>query len=149
MTAGTTILVPVRYPLTEASARTLAAARQVATDRAPADLQVLHVNLFQNNEKIQAGELSRALRSSALEGVDMSVMTRQGFLVEEVILDEAREIGADVVVVGENRKAAWRRFLSRIVGNTPDVGGFLQQQLGQSVEIREVDPTVDPVSASA
>lgn len=42
MTKQTTILVPLRYPLTADTTRTLAVARRLATDHAPAALTVLH-----------------------------------------------------------------------------------------------------------
>lgn len=144
MSEQTTILVPIRYPLTEASSRTLTAAERLAIERAPAELRVLHVNLFQNNERTKPSEILRAI-SSVLDEIEATVSTRRGFMVEEVILAEARAINADVVVVGENQKAAWRRFLSRIAGNTPDIGSFLRQNIGSEIEIKEVDRTADPV----
>lgn len=144
MSEQTTILVPIRYPLTEASSRTLTAAERLAIERAPAELRVLHVNLFQNNERTKPSEILRAISSSTDE-IEATVSTRRGFMVEEVILAEARAINADVVVVGENQKAAWRRFLSRIAGNTPDIGSFLRQNIGSEIEIKEVDRTADPV----
>lgn len=134
----TTILVPIRYPLTDASSRTLAVAGRLAQERAPADLTVLHVNLMQANGDIQTTELTQAI-SSVLDDVEASVITRRGFLVEEVILEEATQLGADVIVIGANRKTTWRQFLSQLIGNEPNVNSFLRENTSGEVEIVEVD----------
>jgi K+-sensing histidine kinase KdpD len=149
MTDPTTILVPIRYPLTDQSARTLAAAGRLAHDHAPADLRVLHVNLYQTGDNTQTAELTRSI-SSTLEGVEASVTTRQGFLVEEVILEEATQIDADIVVVGANQQPTWRRLLRRLLQNDPEVSSFLHDHTTADTEIMEVDttagtPTVEPV----
>lgn len=144
----TTILVPIRYPLTDESARTLAAAGRLAHDRAPADLRVLHVNLLQTSADVHTADLTGAI-SSVLDGVDASVSTRRGFLVEEVILEEATQIGADVVVIGANRKARWRQLLSRLVGNEPVVGSFLREHVPRAIDVVEVDAAAQSPSADA
>lgn len=138
MTARTMILVPIRYPLTDASARTLAAAGRVAHDNAPADLMVLHVNLYQTGDNTETTEFTRAI-SSTLEDVDASVNTRQGFLIEEVILEEATQLEADIVVVGANQQTTWRHLLRRLLGNEPAIGSFLREHTTDDVEILEVD----------
>lgn len=138
MSDQTTILVPIRYPLTDKSARTLAAAGRLAHDHAPANLIVLHVNLYQTADNTKTEELTRAI-SSTLDGVEASVITRRGFLVEEVILDEATQIDADIVVVGADQRATWRSILSRLLGNEPAVGSFLRDHSTEDIEILEVD----------
>lgn len=138
MSEETTILAPIRYPLTDDSARTLAAAGRLAQDRAPAELRALHVNLFQTNADIQTEELTRAI-SSTLDDVDASVHTRCGFLVEKAILEEAIQIDADVIVVGANRQGMLRRLLGRALGNGPAVGSFLRENAPDGVEIVEVN----------
>jgi K+-sensing histidine kinase KdpD len=145
----TTVLVPIRYPLTDQSSQTLAAAGRLAQDHTPADLRVLHVNLYQNSNSTQTSELTRAI-SSTLDDVEASVTTRQGFLVEEVILEEATQIDADIVVVGANQRATWRKILSRVLENGPAVGLFLRENVTADTEVMEVDtttetPVVEPV----
>lgn len=138
MTGKTTVLVPIRYPLTDASARTLAVAGRLAGERTPADLVALHVNLFQTDECVRTGELTGAI-SSVLDGVDAGVVTRRGFLVEEVILEEAEGRGADLVVVGADRRSLWRRLLGRVTRDDPAVGSFLRENAADGVEVVEVD----------
>lgn len=144
----TTILVPIRYPLTDASSRTLAVAGRLAHERVPADLTVLHVNLMQANGDIQTRELTQAI-SSVLDDVEASVITRRGFLVEEVILTEATHLGADVIVIGANRKSTWRQYLSQLIGNEPNVNSFLRENTAGEVEIVEVDLSTEtpPIDA--
>jgi PHP family Zn ribbon phosphoesterase len=78
------------------------------------------------------------------------VTTRQGFLVEEVILEETTQIGADIVVVGANQQPTWRRILRRLLQNDPEVSTFLRAKTTPDTEVMEVDttaetPAVNPV----
>ena len=143
MTESTRILVPIRYPLNDESARTLAAAGRLAQHHAPANVFVLHVNLFQANENIQTEELTQAI-SSVLDDVTASVITRRGFFIEEIILEEAENLDADVVVVGAEKKAVWRRLLRRLLGNDPAVGSYLEDHTTEQMEVIEVDRTTPP-----
>lgn len=138
MTDNTTVLVPIRYPLNEESARTLAAAGQLAQQHSPADLLVLHVNLFQTNENIQTEELTRAI-SSVLDDVNANVITRRGFFVEETILEETEELDADFVVVGVDQTTIWRRLIRRVLGNVPAISSYLRANETTGVEVVEVD----------
>ena len=148
MTEYTTILVPIRYPLTDQGAQTLAAAGRMAQENAPAALNVLHVNLFQNGKNIQTEELTRAI-SSTLDDVKALVTTRQGFLVEEVILEEATQIDADIIVVGTNQQTVWRRFVRRLLGNDVEVGSFLRDHVTNGIEIMEVDSSAGTPAAQS
>lgn len=145
MTECTTILVPIRYPLTDESARTLAAAGRLAHNQAPANLRVLHVNLYQTGDKTKTTELTQAI-SSTLDGVEASVTTRQGFLVEEEILEEALQTNADIIVVGANQQANWRRLLRRLLQSNPEVSAFLRENTTDDTDIREVDATTDTLA---
>jgi nucleotide-binding universal stress UspA family protein len=148
MTESTTILVPIRYPLTDQSAQTLAAAGRLAHDHAPADLRLLHVNLYQIGDTTKTSELTRAI-SSTLDGVEASVTTRQGFLVEEEILAEATQIDADIIVVGATQQATWRRLLRRLLGTDPAVGAFLREHATNDIEIKEVHAAAETPSAES
>ncbi|WP_338729879.1 universal stress protein [Haladaptatus sp. DJG-WS-42] len=142
MTDRTTILVPIRYPLTEQSARTLTFAAQIARETASAELVVLHVNLFQTSDKTQIDEIRRAI-SPLLDGVAATVLTRRGFLVEDVILEEAAQSAATMVVVGANQRPTWRKLLSRVTGNEVVVADYLRECLTPDVEIVEVSPQAE------
>ena len=139
-TDRTTILVPIRYPLTDESARTLGMAGRLAQKHAPSDLRVLHVNLYHSGRETKTVELTRAI-SSTLAGVETEVTTRRGFLVEEVILKDATQMGADIVVVGTNQQPWFRRLVSRVFGSEPDVSSFLRENTSDSVAVVDVDTT--------
>jgi nucleotide-binding universal stress UspA family protein len=123
----TLVVVPVRYPLSEHSRATLARALEVAEEH-DADLTVLHVNLYQNDRRITRTDLKKAV-----EGVFGSLeraryVVRAGFLVEETILDEVAEEGADYVVIGEKQAGRWRNMVRRLVDD-PDVEQYLRREL--------------------
>lgn len=134
--ADTTILVPIRYPLTAESTRTLQRAAQLADDSDDAYLLALHVNLFQYDTNSTAQEIRRAVWS-VVGDHPVAVSIRQGFLVEEVIREEAVDRQADVIVIGKNQKSPWRRLLSRIAGNHPAIAPYLQNHTDAEIEIVE------------
>jgi len=104
------------------------------------------VNLFQSGETTQTAEITRAV-TPILNGPEASVVTRRGFLVEEVILEEATWTGADILVLGTNQKATWRRLLSRLAGNEPAVASFLEANVNEQIEVVKVDPRSEAVLA--
>ena len=130
----TTILVPIRYPLTAQSTQTLEYAKQIARDHKPSDLRILHVNLIQNNTDARKEEITRAI-SPLLDEIKSSVSVQRGFLVEEVIFKEGSRVEADIVVLGKNKKPRWRQVLSRAVGNDPAIDRYLQQNIDAQIEV--------------
>lgn len=67
-----------------------------------------------------------------------------------MILEEVTQIDADIVVLGANRQAPWRRLLGRLLQNDPEVSSFLRDHTTDDIDIMEVDtacetPTVEPV----
>lgn len=64
--------------------------------------------------------------------------TRRGVLVEEVILEEASQINANIIVVGMNQRSIWRQLLNRLLQNTPDVGAHLREHTTDDIEIMEI-----------
>lgn len=123
----TRVVVPVRYPLTTHSHRTLETAIQVAEER-NAELTVLHVDLYQEGRAVTRSELKRAVERQFGRLPNTRYVVRRGFLVEETILDEIAAEEADVVVIGQNHVGRWRSTIRRIVGN-PDIEAFLRTQL--------------------
>jgi nucleotide-binding universal stress UspA family protein len=127
------VVVPVRYPLSHHSRRTLETAIGVA-DEHDADLTVLHVDLYQSNGTVTKLALKRTVERTFGPLSNARYVVRSGFLVEETILDEAATEGADVVVIGRKQTGRWRRMVDRITGE-PDIGGFLHEQLDCEVVI--------------
>jgi len=133
----TTVMVPVRYPLSEHSRATLARAIDVA-EAENADLTILHVNLYQHN-----GHVTRADLKSAVEDVfghlpRTRYAIRTGLLVEETILEEVAAEGSDVVVIGKKQVGRWRQMVRRLVDD-PDVATYLENELDCRVVTASVE----------
>jgi nucleotide-binding universal stress UspA family protein len=130
------VVVPVRYPLSEHSERTLRRAFEIADDR-DAALTVLHINLYQQGKDVQLTDLKHAVerKFGYLENTRYAI--RDGFVVEESILEEVASEGADVVVIGHKQKGRWRRMLNKLFDN-PDIEAYLRQRL--DIEIETVAP---------
>ncbi|WP_158056434.1 universal stress protein [Halorussus halophilus] len=127
----TRIVVPVRYPLTEHSRRTLEEAISVAEER-DAALTVFHVNLYHKGRTVSRSELKRAVEQSFGHLPNTRYVVREGFLVEETILEEVAAEHADVVVIGHKQAGRWRRMLRKLTSD-PDVESFLREKLEAEV----------------
>lgn len=131
----TLIVVPVRYPLSAHSKHTLEAAIDLAAER-NAELTVLHVDLYQEDGKVTRTDLKRTVERTFGRVENARYVVRQGFLVEQTILDEVAAEGADVVVIGRKQVGRWRRALRSMLGE-PDIEAFLAREL--SCELVTVD----------
>lgn len=123
----TRLVVPVRYPLTKRSRRTVSEAFSIAEDY-DAEMTVLHVNLYQNGRRITQGDLQRAVEAEFGRVPHAEYVVRAGFLVEETIIDEVTGENADIVVIGRLRPSRWLRILRRVLPE-PDVEAVLKDRL--------------------
>ena len=123
----TLVVVPVRYPLSEHSRRTLETAIDVA-DEHDAALSVLHVDLYQSGQRVTQSALKGAVEDAFGPLSNTRYAVRPGFLVEETILDEIALEDADIVVSGRKQASRGRRMVHRII-DEPDVADFLREQL--------------------
>ncbi|ELY85441.1 MULTISPECIES: universal stress protein [Natrialba] len=121
------VVVPVRYPLTKHSRRTLERAIDIAREREAA-LTVLHVDLYQNGKKVTRIDLKNTVERSIGPVENARYVVRTGFLVEESILDEVAAEDADVVVVGSQQASRFRRLFRRLTDN-PDIDRYLRTHL--------------------
>ncbi|WP_226005978.1 universal stress protein [Natrinema salinisoli] len=135
MANGHTVLVPIRYPLTAKSTQTLTSAERIAHDYNNAQLIIFHVNLFQYNENVKEAEIRQAV-TPVLDDVPFSVSIRQGFLIEEVILEEAQQRNIDAIVIGEKQNPLWRRAINMLLRNDPDIAPFLKENTGTDIEVK-------------
>jgi nucleotide-binding universal stress UspA family protein len=127
----TRVVVPVRYPLTDHSERTLTEAVRVAEER-DAPLTVLHVNLYHRGREVTRAQLKRAVESALGRIPNVRYVVREGFLVEETILEEVAAEGADVVVIGHKQAGRWRRMLRKLTAD-PDIDSYLREKLDAEV----------------
>ena len=129
------VVVPVRYPLTRHSKATLSEANRIAEER-DADLTVLHVNLYHRGGHVTRSELKRAAEEEFGRLPRARYVVREGFLVEETILDEVAAEGADVVVIGHKQLGRFRRTLRRLTNN-PDIESYLREKLDAQIVTAE------------
>lgn len=125
------VVVPVRYPLSEHSERTLERAIEVAGE-ADATLTVLHVNLYQTGRNVTRSDLKRSVEKVFGHLENTRYVVREGFLVEETILEEVAAEGADIVVIGQKQLSRWRKTVRRLVGD-PDIEAYLRDELEAKV----------------
>lgn len=129
------IIVPVRYPLTRNSRRTLERALEMRDENDEAEIVVLHVNLIQERKKASRSDLRHEALSEYSDLRDASFVVRRGFLLEESILDEVASQDADAVVIGSTKAGVLRRTFRRLVGNEPNIEKFLRQNLDITTEV--------------
>ncbi|QLG26546.1 universal stress protein [Halorarum halophilum] len=127
------ILTPIRYPLTAQSTQTLDHARGIAEEYEDAQLLVLHVDLVQANQHSTAQDIHRAI-TPIVGDQSASVIVQRGFIIEDVIREEAEQRGADIIVLGQNQKPRWQQYLSRVLGNNPDIISYLQDRTDATIE---------------
>jgi len=123
----TQVVVPVRYPLSDHSRETLAEAVGIASQEA-ATLTVLHVNLYQDGNRVTRGTLKQAVEREFGRLENARYAVRDGILVEESILEEAAAEDADIVVIGKKQAGRWRQMVRRLVDD-PDIESFLRDEL--------------------
>ena len=127
----TCVVVPVRYPLSEHSRRTLSEAVSVAEER-DAALTVLHVNLYHKGRDVSRAELKRAVEREFGSLPQTRYVVREGFLIEETILEEVAAERADVVVIGHKQAGRWRRMLRKLTSD-PNVDSYLRQKIDAEI----------------
>jgi len=129
----TTTLVTVRYPLTAAGRRTI----EHGLDHLSSDgdsLIVLHVSLLQNGETISREDLQAAVEAE-FDGIRAHYIVRQGYVLEEAIIDEVARQDADYVVLGKTKRGRLQRWLGRLLGLYPDLEAELATELDTELEV--------------
>ena len=127
-----TTLVSVRYPLTADSYRTIQRGRELTDDGG--SLIVLHISLLQNGERATRSELQAAVEGELGE-IGAHYIVRQGYVLEEAIIDEAARQNADRVLVGKTKRGRFRRWVGQLLGLYPDLEAALTEHLGTRLEI--------------
>lgn len=130
------LLVPIRYPLTKNSRKTLERAAEIKREEAsetPVEVHVLHVDLIQDSKEVRRKDLCKEVESEF--DFDATYVVRRGFLVEETILEEAGRKGVSMVLIGKTRSGRLRRVLDRLINNNPDIERFLRDNLDVTIEV--------------
>lgn len=132
-----TVLVPVRFPLSRHSRATLEEAAHIAGER-EAELIVLHVNLYQNGKRVTRGDLRDAVEAAIGRIDNARYLVDRGFLVEEKILEEVAAEVPDVVVIGHKQLGRLRQAVHKLV-NDPDIATYLEDHIDCELVIVPAD----------
>lgn len=127
----TQVVVPIRYPISEHSKRTLKKAIEVANEH-DGHLTILHVNLYQGGQDVSRSQLKRSVEEAFGHLDKTRYVVRRGFLVEETILNEIAAERADIVVIGRKQVNRWRSTIRRLVGD-PDIEAYLREELDAQI----------------
>lgn len=130
-----TIVVPVRYPLTDRSRRTLREGRRIANER-DGQLIILHVNLYQQSHRTTPSDLKSAIEDELGYMPNTRYSIRDGFILEETLTEEVTAEEPDMVVVGA-RRGGILGWLRRVILDEPDIVDYLEGEL--DCEIVTVD----------
>ena len=131
----TTTLVSVRYPLSADSYRTIHRGLSYTSDDGDS-LIVLHVTLLQNGDRLTRDQLRKAVEGE-FGAIPAHYVVRQGYVLEEAIIDEAARQNADRVIVGKSKRGRIRRRLGQLFGLYPDLERELSRNLKTTLEVVE------------
>ncbi len=130
-----TTLVSVRYPLTADSHRTIRRGVDHLEDDGDS-LIILHVRLIQNGDKLTRRALREAVERE-VGTIPAHYVVRQGYVLEEAIIDEAARQRADRVIVGKTKRGRIRRRFGQLLGLYPDLETELERNLSTTLEVVE------------
>lgn len=122
------VLVPVRFPLTDRNKRALEHALSLIDDDPMASVKVLYLNSFVNDEHVTRRDLRTAVEREYGE-VRADYITRDGFLIEEAVLEEASREEITHVVISEARQRKWVDSLLKLLDMSGDIESYLRANL--------------------
>ncbi|SDJ67222.1 universal stress protein [Natronorubrum texcoconense] len=132
----TTILVPVRYPLSEHSYRTIERGLDHISGDDSGSLILLHVRLLQQGRSVSRTKLRKAVQQRFGE-IPAHYVVRSGYILEEAIIDEAVRQDADRVVIGISKTRSLKRKVSRLLKLDLDLELILENELDVELEVVE------------
>jgi len=127
------ILVPIRFPITNQNIRTVKKAKEIASNGGY--ITMLHINLFQHGERVTENELRNEIEGK-IGGIDANYMVREGFVVEESILEEIVKLKPDIVVIGKNQESKLKKIFKKFMYDI-DIENFLMKKCDCDIEIVE------------
>ena len=129
------VLVPIRFPPSEHSFRTIERGGKIITEDEGEDgeLIILHVNLTQGARRATRTQLRSAVKQR-LSGVPAYFVVRSGFVLEEAIVDETAKQGVDHVVIGASKPRWIQRKIASLLGIRHDLAVALETELNVGFE---------------
>jgi len=130
------VLVPVRFPLIDRNKRALKHALSLIEDDPMASVTILHLNSLPADEHVTRRDLRTAVERE-FGAVRADYVIRDGFLVEEAILEEANRDEITHVVISEARRKTWVDSLLELLDVSVDIESYLRSNL--DIELVVVD----------
>lgn len=122
-----TVVVPVRFPLSKRSRRTLREGRRITQER-DGRMTVLHINLYQTNRRTTPSELKRTVERELGYMPRTRFAVRDGFILEETLIEEIKAEQPDILVLGE-ATGGIRGFIRRVLFDEPDIMPYLNDSI--------------------
>jgi nucleotide-binding universal stress UspA family protein len=128
------VLIPVRYPLTPVNERAIRRGLDLVAGHDDPELMIFHLNEIQTDRRIGREKLRNAVES-VFDGIEASYIVRDGFLVEEAVLEEAIRLEVDLIVLSGERQRRWRRILESVLDIDANPECFIRDKTGIEVEV--------------
>ncbi|WP_123622458.1 universal stress protein [Halorubrum sp. CSM-61] len=128
------VLVPVQYPLTEMNRQAIRRGQDLTDGNEGTELLIFHLNQVLEDRRVSRKEL-RAAVESAVGEIDANYVIRDGFFVEEAVIEIAIEFEMDMIVLSEQRRNRWQRLLSVIFGIERDPEEVIEEATGIEVTV--------------
>lgn len=127
------VLVPIRYPPSEHSIRTIERGVEIISEDEDGELIILHVNLTQESRRVTRTQLRSAVKQR-FRDVPAYFVVRSGFVLEEAIVDEAANQGVDRVIIGASKSRWIQRKIASLIGIRHDLAVALEEELNVEFE---------------
>lgn len=128
------VLVPVQHPLTEANRQAIRRGQKLTGGREGTELLILHLNQIFENFRVNREDLRNSVES-ALGDVDANYVIRDGFFIEEAIIEIAIEFEMDLIILSEQRRNRWQRLLRVLFDIERDPEEVIKEATGIEVSV--------------
>lgn len=128
------ILIPVRYPLTDVNKRAIQRAMDLVEGHENPELLIFHMNEVQKDQRISRKMLREAVES-LFDGLEASYVVRDGFFIEEAIIEEAIRLEMDYIVLSKYRRDRWKQLLEEILDLNQNPEQLIRDKTGIEVEV--------------
>jgi nucleotide-binding universal stress UspA family protein len=128
------VLIPVRYPLTDNNRRAIERGIDLVNGHENPELLVFHLNELQSDQRIGRKTLREAVEAE-FDGIDASYVVRDGFLVEEAIIEEAIRLEMDYIVLSTYRRNRWTQLFEAILGIDERPEQLIRERTGIELEV--------------
>lgn len=128
------ILIPVQYPLTDVNKQAIQRGIDLTNGLADSELLLFHLNEVRKDRRVTRHSLRETVEST-FEGFNASYVVRDGFFIEEAIIEAAIQLEIDYLLLSQSRRDRWKRLLEEILDVEQDLEQFIEDNTGIEVEV--------------